>query len=500
MDSKSSFPSGEQHHDGLHTLAGNDDAEAQRSDAIAPIVPPTDDREMIQASKEADTRAHQKLSMSEAFRRNYKACLWSMSLTLAIVMEGYDIQLIASFFGQASFLDKFGQLDPSTGKKYISAPWQSGISNAALCGEIIGLLINGVVQERFGHRKVMIVSLFWLIAAVFTPVFAPSLPVLCVGAILQGIPWGIFQTLTTAYAVEICPQAVRHYLTTFVDVCWIAGAALGSGVLRGCLRIDGQWGYRLPYSLQWVFPIPLLLVASFCPDSPWWLVRKGRIDDARRSLQRMAVAPYENDETVADTLAMMQHTTKIERAQMRKSSWQECFRGIHLRRTEIVCLTWSLQWWCGYGLVTYATTFFQRSGLNSDASFNLNIIMQCIRILGPFISWFAMDRFGRRTIYINGAVVCCITMAVIGGLGFGQGPQYGKAIGSILVIFAFYYSATIGPVCYTIVSEIPSGPLRAKQIVLARTTYNVSLAFFGCVPACTCSIPIPACHSSSSAS
>jgi SP family general alpha glucoside:H+ symporter-like MFS transporter len=117
-------------------------------------------------------------------------------------------------------------------------------------GSIIGLYINGIVSEMIGYKKTMIGSLCLMIAFIFIPFFSPSLAVFVVGGILQGIPWGVFQTLTTTYASEVCPVAIRAYLTTYVNLCWVMGQLLAAGVLRGFLQQDGQWAYRIPFALQ----------------------------------------------------------------------------------------------------------------------------------------------------------------------------------------------------------------------------------------------------------
>ena len=67
-------------------------------------------------------------------------------------MEGYDLVIINSFFGQTAFKEKFGDTDPVSGEKFITSAWQTGLSNSALAGEIIGLAINGWASERFGYR------------------------------------------------------------------------------------------------------------------------------------------------------------------------------------------------------------------------------------------------------------------------------------------------------------------------------------------------------------
>lgn len=85
---------------------------------------------------------------------------------------------------------------------------------------------------------------------IFSLFFSTSVTTLLVGNILCGIPWGIFQTLTTAYAAEICPAALRGYLTAWVSMCWGAGSFLAAGVLRGSLQLKGDAGWRLPYGLR----------------------------------------------------------------------------------------------------------------------------------------------------------------------------------------------------------------------------------------------------------
>lgn len=77
----------------------------------------------------------------------------------------------------------------------------------------------------------------------------------------------MFQTLTTTYAAEIAPVAMRGYLTAWVSMCWGCGSFLSAGVLRGTLGLPGDWAWRVPYILQWIWPAPLFIVGIFCPES-----------------------------------------------------------------------------------------------------------------------------------------------------------------------------------------------------------------------------------------
>lgn len=89
----------------------------------------------------------------------------------------------------------------------------AGLQNGANVGVILGGFLNGYFSARYGYRIVMLVSLFLMNAFIFIPFFAPSIEVLLVGQLLCGLTWGVFATTGPAYASEVCPLALRGYLT-----------------------------------------------------------------------------------------------------------------------------------------------------------------------------------------------------------------------------------------------------------------------------------------------
>lgn len=196
----------------------------------------TDDKQHIRQCEYASQHENKHMNLDDAqvaaarerattftasLKRYPAAVAWSVLLSTAIIMEGYDMKLIGSLNAQPAFTRRYGKKLPS-GKYEIPAPWQAGLSNGATIGSLIGLYVNGHVSERFGFKKTMLASLSLMIGTIFIPFFAPSIEVLLVGQICQGIPWGIFQTLTTAYAAEVCPVHLRGYLTTYVNLCWVS--------------------------------------------------------------------------------------------------------------------------------------------------------------------------------------------------------------------------------------------------------------------------------------
>ncbi|KAK9482230.1 putative sugar transporter [Lipomyces starkeyi] len=318
----------------------------------------------------------------------------------------------------------------------------------------------------------MLGALFALTGFICLLFFAKDIVMLQIGEVLCGIPWGVFQTLTTTYAAEVCPVSLRAYLTTYVNLCWVFGQFIASGILRGMLSRSDEWSYRIPFALQWMWPIPIAVGVFLAPESPWWLVRKGRNEEAGKSLGRLT---RKNDPNfnVERTVAMMIHTNEIEKNMSQGTSYWDCFRGTNLRRTEISCLVWAIQVLCGTGLMTYSTYFYKQAGLPTQQSFNMTLAQYGLGIIGTLSSWFLMSRFGRRTIYLGGLVIADVLLLVIGltSIAPASNSRASWAIGSLLLVFIFVYDTTIGPVTYSLVSEMPSTRLRPKAIVLARNLY-----------------------------
>lgn len=202
------------------------------------------------------------------------------------------------------FKNKFGdEPDPTDGGFVVGAQWQTAIGNSGQCGQIIGLYINGWISDKIGYKKTMFGSLIFMIGAIFIPFFAQNIQTILAGAIIQGIPWGVFQTLTTTYASEVAPVILRPYLTTYVNLCWVFGQLIAAGILRGFLHGTGDMSYRIPFAIQWVWPPLILIGVILAPESPWWLVRKGRLEEAKAALlsltSRKSGVDYNVDEQVS---------------------------------------------------------------------------------------------------------------------------------------------------------------------------------------------------------
>jgi len=434
-----------------------------------------DDMAQLTGDASKATRAEQRMTLREGIRLYPKAIAWSILLSTAIIMEGFDKNLITNIIAVPGFKNRFGVRQPD-GSYEITAAWQSGLNNGAAVGEIMGLFINGIIADRLGYKKTMMGALVAVTLLIFIVFFVQSLPMLLVGLMLMGVPWGVFQTLTCTYAAEVTPVPLRPILTTYVNLCWVMGQFVASGVLKGVSVRNDQWAYRIPYALQWLWPMPLIVGILFAPESPWWLVRKERYEDARKSLLRLASPDKNPDFNADETIAMYKHTNEMEKAESSGTSYWDCFKGTDWRRTEIACMTWFVQSFCGSSFMGYSTYFFEQAGLDSSNAFSMSLGNYALGAIGVIVSWFLMPHVGRRTLYIYGQATLCALLLIIGFMGLAPESNTGAkwASGAMLLIFTFVYDCTVGPVCYCLVAEIPSTRLRQKTVVLARNFYNIA--------------------------
>ena len=336
---------------------------------------------------------------------------------------------------------------------------------------VIGGFINGWASARWGYRRVVQVALGLLTGFIFVSFFAQRVEMLLVGQMLCGLTWGVYATTGPAYASEVCPLALRGYLTVYVNLCWAMGQFLAAGVLRGMLQYENQWGWRVPIAVQWAWPLPIIAVLFFAPDSPWWLAKKGRYEDAERALMRLSTRTQEQCRA---TLAQMRHTIELESHIQSDSSYLDCFRGSNLRRTEICMVVFAGQQLCGAAFAYTPTYFFLQAGVSTENSFTVSIGSTAMAFVGTILSWGLLAYIGRRTLYFGGIVMACCSLLIVGICSVASASQASTwAQVAFILIWKLIYSMTVGPICYAIISETSAVRLRPQTVVIARNTYAI---------------------------
>jgi MFS transporter, SP family, general alpha glucoside:H+ symporter len=308
---------------------------------------------------------------------------------------------------------------------------------------------------------------------VFIQFFARSLKVLLAGELLGGLILGCYATIAPTYASEVCPLSLRGHLTGYTNMCFVIGQMVANGVLAGTQKFDNHWAYSTPFALQWLWPAIILAGMPFAPESPWWLVRKGRIEEAKKSLQRLASSKVD----VEPTLAMIVETDALEQELETGTTYMDCFKRSNLRRTEISIGVYSIQVLSGIYLVGYATYFFQLAGLPGDQAFNMGVGFLAVGFLGTCVSYVLMLHVGRRRLYNVGLWALAALQLIIGVLDCV--PNYTHRSGviwaqsALMVVWNGIYDVSIGPICFVILCEVSASRVRGKTIALATAVQAV---------------------------
>ncbi|CCH41477.1 General alpha-glucoside permease [Wickerhamomyces ciferrii] len=431
----------------------------------------------ISNNAQSNENSEKNMTLKEGLTTFPKAAMWSIILSSSIIMEGYDTNLINSLFAFPAFTKKFGEYYEDINDYQIPTKWQNSLSMGVYCGELIGLFIAGLVADRLGYRKTLISALTSIIGLIFIVFFAVNVGMLLAGEILLGVAWGMLQTLVITYAADVCPLVLRVYLTTYINACWVIGQLISSGVLRGVLSLESASSYQIPFAIQWVWPLPIIIGIYLAPESPWWLVRKGKAKEAKNSIRRLLTVNKNTPDVDVLSTAMfnkMQLTIQEENSISKETGYKECFKNGNFRRTRIAAMIWLFQSITGSAFMGFSTYFYQQAGLASSMAFTFSIIQYCLGLIGTLSSWVLSQKLGRFTIYFSGLCIQFIVLITVGALGFSDSKGASWAAGSLLLVFTLAYNCTVGPITYCAVAEMPTVRLRNKTVIIARNCYNVA--------------------------
>lgn len=406
--------------------------------------------------------------------KHYKwAWFWSCAVTACIIMDGYDTALLGSLQAYPSFQFKFGHRVGDTSSYQLDAKWQVALGLATPLGNLFGVYLNGFATERWGHKKTLIGTLLYLVAVIFIPFFSQSIEVLFVGELLCGVAWGVFTTMAPAYASEVCPVVLRSYLENTVVLCWGTGQLIAFAVLRGMAGMTTDpWAWRIPIAIQWFWPVVIIPLIAFAPESPWWLVRKGRIDEACHSVKRLSDL---NKEQAEEAVALMRQTNSLEKAMHEGTSILDCFRGSNLRRTEISCIAWVIQQLSGFVVSGYGTYFFQQAGLQTTDSFSMSVGQGGLHFVVNVIAFYVTGVIGRRKLFLWGLAGEIFFWFLVGFSSFAPaGPLQGYLGSAFYMCWFTIFQLSVGPVVYIIIGETSTTRLRSHTIGLARNAYNLA--------------------------
>jgi MFS transporter, SP family, general alpha glucoside:H+ symporter len=175
----------------------------------------------------------------------------------------------------------------------------------------------------------------------------------------------------------------EDFFTGYINLCHVMGQFIQTGVTRGFITRTDKWAYKIPFAIQWVWPVILLSGLWFAPESPWRLLRQNKREQAERSLERFS----KKDEKInkRETLAVMVKTDLLEYENEIGTPYADCWKGTNRRRMEICILLFVMQNFSG-NPVGFAAYFFGQVGLNSEQAFDMGVGLNGMGFVGTLCS------------------------------------------------------------------------------------------------------------------
>lgn len=199
------------------------------------------------------------------------------------------------------------------------------------------------------------------------------------------------------------------------------------------------------------------------------MASKGRQEKALKSLARLSSKGEDGEKR----LAAINLTLEEIKRETEGVSYLECFRASNLRRTIISIAPLCIQSLCGIAFVaSYGTYYMQLAGYSTKESFKLQIVQQVISLIGNVMSWYLVDRVGRRNLTFYGLLVLTVILWLTGGLAVAATPGAIKGTVAMILIYCWWYNVTIGATAYTVLCEVSTSRLRVKTIAIGLAAQN----------------------------
>jgi len=421
-----------------------------------------------------------------------KAYLLCAFASFGGIFFGYDSGYINGVNASREFINAIEY----PGAPALTSSHQSLIVSILSAGTFFGALAAGDIADWIGRRPTIIAGCMIYMAGVIVQMFAASgLATIVVGRLIAGVGVGFVSAIIILYMSEICPKKVRGALVSGYQFCITIGIMLASIVCNYTQNNPDSSAYRIPIGIQFAWGTILAVGLFFLPDSPRFYVKKGKLEQARKVLGRLRGQPTES-EFIELELAEIVANAEYERQQIPTdtyfSSWAACFSGSvwksnsNLRKTILGTSLQMMQQWTGVNFIFYySSTFLQSTGAIDDV-FLTSMIFTIVNVCSTPISFYTIERFGRRPLLVIGAgamALCQFIVAIVGvTVGFNKlttnaaGETVAQNIGAVnaqvafIAIFIFFFASTWGPGAWVLIGEIFPLPIRSRGVALSTAS------------------------------
>ncbi|XVE49551.1 hypothetical protein DITRI_Ditri01bG0091300 [Diplodiscus trichospermus] len=379
---------------------------------------------------------------------------------------GYDVGVSGGVTTMAPFLEKFfpfvlHRMADAKQSQYcmFDSHALTAFTSSLYIAGLVSSLIAGRVTSTTGRRGSMIIGCFIFMIGTALNALALNVWMLIVGRVLLGFAVGFTNQAAPVYLSEMAPPKWRGTLSTAFQFFLTLGVIIANFINFAVTRF-GDYGWRLALGAGGIPALIMTIGAFFIPDTPSSLIQRGKVNEARRSLQR--VRGSDSSEIESELNQLISHNEAI------KASNQDPFKLIMQRRYRphlvLSVAIPSFQQLTGINVIAfYGPVLFRSVGFGSDGALIGGIILGAVNLLSTFVSTFAVDRVGRRILFLQaGTQIFLSQMALAFLLAMGSGPDgnthFSRNAGTLLLILTCSIAAAFawswGPLTWLIPSEI----------------------------------------------
>ncbi|KAI2641681.1 general substrate transporter [Hypomontagnella submonticulosa] len=392
------------------------------------------------------------------------------------IFFGYDSGYISGVMGMDYFIHQI----EGPGRSSLSGDHKSLITSILSAGTFFGALLAGDLADWIGRRTTIICGCIVFLVGVALQTASADLGLLVAGRLVAGFGVGAVSAILILYMSEIAPRKIRGALVSGYQFCVTVGLLLASAIDYGTQDRTDSGSYRIPIALQMLWALILAVGLFILPESPRYFVKKGKLDQGAKVLARLRGQSVESQliqDELAEIVANHEYELSVAPEGGYWSTWLNCFRGSifksssNLRRTILGTSLQMMQQWTGVNFVFYfGTTFFKQLGTIQNP-FLISLITTLVNVFSTPISFWSMEKVGRRPLLIWGAlgmVICQFIVAIIGTVTSADAAV--KTMIAFICIYIFFFASTWGPGAWVVIGEIYPLPMRARGVALSTAS------------------------------
>ncbi|KAH0428445.1 maltose permease [Colletotrichum camelliae] len=433
----------------------------------------------ISSTSEPETNQYGHLTLWQSIKKWRRVVLYCIGMTSAILLYGYDYVIVGTVSAMPSFQRDFGQrLD---GKMILPSLWL-GLWNFVSPGcSMIGALVGGIFQDKFGRRPSLAVGSFLSavgVAICFVSNLSPDINerrvIFLAGKGFQGGAIGMVMGTSSTHMSEILPPNLRGPLLAFFPIFTLLGQLIGAAVIFACLNLDN--GYTICFASQWPFSVIPLLMAFIIPESPTYLIRRNQDEKAYKAQKRLDAPGMDPEKTLDAIRQNIEH----ERRQT-NATYVDSFRGVNLRRTLIIMFANSLPNIFGLTLLSKSSYFVQVVGMKANLSVIVLILGLVCGLIANIASVWVLSKVGRRRLILSTLSVLTVVWTAMGISGCWSGPVTVWYTSISLIVVVIVAGLGVWPASHVVGAETSALHLRSKAQGIGWFTAGANNSIFGFV-------------------